>query len=58
MVVERLEGCWSNVIGLSLPLLRQWLTPLGGSPLSAAATVAAQEREAGNQAAFRQAGLE
>jgi septum formation protein len=58
MVVERLEGCWSNVIGLSLPLLRQWLTPLGGSPLSAATTVAAQEREAGNQVAFRQAGLE
>ncbi len=25
MVVERLEGCWSNVIGLSLPLLRRWL---------------------------------
>jgi septum formation protein len=34
MVVERLEGCWSNVIGLSLPLLRQWLRPLGCSPLS------------------------
>jgi septum formation protein len=25
MVVERIEGCWSNVIGLSLPLLRRWL---------------------------------
>ena len=25
LVVERLEGCFSNVIGLSLPLLRQWL---------------------------------
>lgn len=24
-VVERLDGCYSNVIGLSLPLLRQWL---------------------------------
>jgi septum formation protein len=24
-VVERLEGCYSNVIGLSLPLLRRWL---------------------------------
>lgn len=24
--VERLEGCYSNVIGLSLPLLRRWLT--------------------------------
>jgi len=24
-VVERLNGCYSNVIGLSLPLLRQWL---------------------------------
>jgi septum formation protein len=27
MVVERLEGCFSNVIGLSLPLLRRWLNP-------------------------------
>ena len=25
-VVERIEGCFSNVIGLSLPLLRRWLT--------------------------------
>ena len=25
MVVEKLEGCYSNVIGLSLPLLRCWL---------------------------------
>ena len=25
MVVEKLEGCYSNVIGLSLPLLRRWL---------------------------------
>tara|TARA_B100000214_G_scaffold315963_1_gene249351 strand:- start:321 stop:521 length:201 start_codon:yes stop_codon:yes gene_type:complete len=25
-VVERLEGCYSNVIGLSLPLLRRWLS--------------------------------
>ena len=24
-LVERLEGCFSNVIGLSLPLLRRWL---------------------------------
>ncbi len=24
-VVERIEGCYSNVIGLSLPLLRRWL---------------------------------
>jgi septum formation protein len=23
--VERIEGCFSNVIGLSLPLLRRWL---------------------------------
>lgn len=23
--VERLDGCYSNVIGLSLPLLRRWL---------------------------------
>ncbi|MFN7901030.1 MAG: Maf family protein [Synechococcaceae cyanobacterium] len=41
MVVERLEGCWSNVIGLSLPLLRQWLAPLGCSPLSGPAPKAA-----------------
>lgn len=27
LVVERLEGCFSNVIGLSLPLLRHWLDP-------------------------------
>jgi len=26
MVVEKLEGCYSNVIGLSLPLLRRWLS--------------------------------
>jgi septum formation protein len=25
MVVDRIEGCFSNVIGLSLPLLRRWL---------------------------------
>jgi septum formation protein len=25
MMVERIEGCYSNVIGLSLPLLRHWL---------------------------------
>jgi len=25
LVVERIEGCFSNVIGLSLPLLRHWL---------------------------------
>jgi len=25
MYVERLDGCYSNVIGLSLPLLRRWL---------------------------------
>lgn len=25
LVVERIEGCVSNVIGLSLPLLRRWL---------------------------------
>jgi septum formation protein len=29
-VVERIEGCFSNVIGLSLPLLRRWLAG-GGS---------------------------
>lgn len=28
--VERIEGCYSNVIGLSLPLLRLWLSPAGG----------------------------
>jgi len=26
-LVERIEGCFSNVIGLSLPLLRRWLAP-------------------------------
>ena len=26
-LVERIEGCVSNVIGLSLPLLRRWLEP-------------------------------
>ena len=26
MVIEKLEGCYSNVIGLSLPLLRCWLS--------------------------------
>jgi septum formation protein len=25
-LVERIEGCYSNVIGLSLPLLRCWLS--------------------------------
>ncbi|MFM9048360.1 MAG: Maf family protein [Cyanobium sp.] len=29
LVVERIEGCYSNVIGLSLPLLRRWLGELG-----------------------------
>lgn len=29
LFVEKLEGCHSNVIGLSLPLLRQMLTDLG-----------------------------
>ncbi len=29
LLVERIEGCCSNVIGLSLPLLRRWL---GGFP--------------------------
>jgi septum formation protein len=28
-LVERLEGCCSNVIGLSLPLLRRWLRARG-----------------------------
>ncbi|MCP9928649.1 nucleoside triphosphate pyrophosphatase [Cyanobium sp. CH-040] len=28
LLVERLDGCFSNVIGLSLPLLRRWLQPL------------------------------
>ena len=26
LLVERIEGCFSNVIGLSLPLLRHWLS--------------------------------
>jgi predicted house-cleaning NTP pyrophosphatase (Maf/HAM1 superfamily) len=25
LLVERIDGCYSNVIGLSLPLLRRWL---------------------------------
>lgn len=29
LVVERIEGCFSNVIGLSLPLLRRWLRAPG-----------------------------
>jgi len=29
LVVERIEGCYSNVIGLSLPLLRRWLQSAG-----------------------------
>ena len=29
MFVEKIEGCHSNVIGLSLPLLRQMLDSLG-----------------------------
>ncbi|MEB3258061.1 MAG: nucleoside triphosphate pyrophosphatase [Cyanobacteriota bacterium] len=29
LVVERIEGCFSSVIGLSLPLLRRWLVELG-----------------------------
>jgi septum formation protein len=28
LMVERIEGCFSNVIGLSLPLLRRWLAEL------------------------------
>lgn len=32
LTVERIEGCFSNVIGLSLPLLRRWLQPLGCGP--------------------------
>ena len=31
MLVERIEGCCSNVIGLSLPLLRRWLGGFPGS---------------------------
>ena len=31
LMVERLDGCWSNVIGLSLPLLRRWLGPAVGA---------------------------
>ena len=27
-LVERIEGCFSNVIGLSLPLLRRWLAEI------------------------------
>lgn len=31
LLVERIEGCCSNVIGLSLPLLRRWLGGFPGS---------------------------
>jgi septum formation protein len=31
LLVERIEGCFSNVIGLSLPLLRRWLGVFPGS---------------------------
>lgn len=31
LLVERIEGCVSNVIGLSLPLLRRWLGGFPGS---------------------------
>ena len=31
LVVERIEGCFSNVIGLSLPLLRRWLAVDGSA---------------------------
>ncbi|MEB3255054.1 MAG: nucleoside triphosphate pyrophosphatase [Synechococcaceae cyanobacterium] len=31
-LVERIEGCFSNVIGLSLPLLRRWLAAPGPAP--------------------------
>lgn len=30
LLVERIEGCFSNVIGLSLPLLRRWLSSSAG----------------------------
>ncbi|MFO0038526.1 MAG: Maf family protein [Synechococcaceae cyanobacterium] len=33
-LVERIEGCFSNVIGLSLPLVRRWLVDGAGSVLS------------------------
>ena len=28
LYVERLDGCFSNVIGLSLPLMREWLSSI------------------------------
>jgi septum formation protein len=28
LMVDRIDGCFSNVIGLSLPLLRRWLPQL------------------------------
>lgn len=31
-LVERIEGCFSSVIGLSLPLLRRWLTSEAAPP--------------------------
>jgi septum formation protein len=29
LMIERIDGCYSNVIGLSLPLLRSWMTLTG-----------------------------
>jgi septum formation protein len=34
LFVERIEGCHSNVIGLSLPALRSMMLELGQSPVS------------------------
>ena len=35
LLLERIEGCVSNVIGLSLPLLRRWLKDAGDPQASA-----------------------
>lgn len=43
LVVERIEGCYSNVIGLSLPLLRRWLSQ-GEAPTESAGAEGGRKR--------------
>ncbi|OLP17266.1 septum formation inhibitor Maf [Leptolyngbya sp. 'hensonii'] len=34
LLIDKIEGCYTNVIGLSMPLLREMLNELGYDPLS------------------------